>query len=411
MSGRDPGQLGVYGFRNRRDFGYQSLAVSDSSAITVDRLWNILGGAGKHVITIGVPQTSPPSPVSGAQVSCFLTADPRVDDFTYPHQLRREIEQLVGGYRVDVRNFRSNDRDRILAEIYEMTEQHFTVARHLLDTRPWDFFVMVEIGVDRIHHAFWRYLDPAHPQYVPNHRFRDVVLDYYRYLDDEIGDLLARFDDETTVFVVSDHGAQSMHGSVCINEWLIQEGYLVLKKYPESRLPLSQVDVDWSRTRAWGEGGYYCRLCLNVEGREPDGVVAANEYESLREELTRKLTTIKGPTGELIGNRVHRPEDLWTERRGIPPDLLVYFGDLAWRSNGTIGAGQVLSFENDTGPDDANHSKFGLLIASGPRVPAEHRCGLRIYDVAPTVLKLFGIPVPSEMLGTSFAMELGAAEE
>ncbi len=289
MTSKDPGQLGIYGFRNRQDYGYNSLGVANSSTVKIERLWDILGREGKHVITIGVPQTSPPAPVNGEQISCFLTADPRHDEFTYPHELRQEIEQIAGPYHVDVRNFRSFDRDRILAEIYEMTEQHFTVARHLLDTRDWDFFMMVEIGVDRIHHAFWRYLDPNHPQYEPDHRYRDVILDYYRYLDDEIGDLMSRFDDDTTVFVVSDHGAQPMEGAVCINEWLVQEGYLALDEKPDGPVPLQQAAIDWSRSKAWGEGGYYCRLCINVAGREPDGIVSSKEYESLRRELIQKL--------------------------------------------------------------------------------------------------------------------------
>src|SRR5438270_9534660 len=148
-----------------------------------------------------------------------------------------------------------------------MTEQRFAVARHLLATRPWDFFMMVEIGVDRIHHAFWRWLDETHPKFEASHRYTDVIRTYYHYLDDQIGELVEGLDDETTVFVVSDHGAQSMEGAVCINEWLLREGYLTLKEQPTGITPSSKAAVDWTRTVAWGEGGYYCRLCLNVEGR------------------------------------------------------------------------------------------------------------------------------------------------
>ena len=189
-----------------------------------DRVWDHLGRAGKHVCVVGVPQTSPPVPVNGELVSCFLTADTRTDPYTHPPELRAEIERLVGTYRVDVRNFRSDDRDRILAEIYAMTEQRFAVCRHLLDTRPWDFFMMVEIGLDRLHHAFWRFMDPAHPRHEPGHRYRDVIRSYYAYLDDEIGELLERFDDDTAVFVVSDHGARPMEGAICVNEWLATRG-------------------------------------------------------------------------------------------------------------------------------------------------------------------------------------------
>jgi len=398
LTGRDPGELGIYGFRNRQDYSYDALGVADSRAVRIERVWDHLGCAGKHVIVLGVPQTSPPVAVAGELVSCFLTPDSRKADYTHPPELRTEIERLVGPYRTDVRNFRSDDRDRILAEIYEMTEQHFTVARHLLDTRPWDFFMMVEIGVDRIHHAFWRFLDQTHPQHEPDHRYRDVIKHYYQYVDEEIGELLTRFDDETVVLVVSDHGAQAMEGAICVNEWLLQEGYLVLRDEPAAVTPFRDLAVDWARTRAWGEGGYYCRLCLNVEGREPAGIVPASEYDRLRDELSERLEGLPGPAGP-IGTRVHRPEDLWPTRLGISPDLVVYFGDLAWRSNGSVGHGRYYTFENDTGPDDANHSAYGLCVASGPGIRAQHRDDLVIYDVAPTILDLFELPAAEGMRG------------
>src|SRR5699024_6270180 len=142
-------------------------------------------------------------------------------------------ERVAPGYQVDVRNFRSDDRDRILAEVYEMTEQHFAVSRHLLDTRPWDVFMSVEIGLDRLHHAFWRYEEEArHPRFEGGHRYNGVINAYYQYLDDEIGGLLERFDEDTVVLVVSAHGARPMEGAICVNEWLMEQGYLVLNTPP-----------------------------------------------------------------------------------------------------------------------------------------------------------------------------------
>jgi len=401
VTGHDPGSLGIYGFRNRRDYSYDKLSVADSRWVKPERIWDRLGHLGKQAIVMGVPQTYPPSAINGVLVTSFLTPDPRRDQFTAPDSLRQEVETLVGPYHVDVRNFRSDDRDRILAELYEMTEQHFTLARHLLDTRDWDFFMSVEIGTDRIHHAFWSFLDPDHPRYEPGHRYAEVIREYYRYLDDEVGELLTRFDEDTLVLVVSDHGAQAMHGAVAINEWLIANGYLVLKEAPETTAPLRGDMVDWSRTRAWGEGGYYCRLCCNVKNREPNGIVEPGDYEALRDELIAKLEALPGADGEPIGTRVYRPEDLWPVQNGIPPDLVVYFGDLAWRSNGTVGHGRIHTFENDTGPDDANHSRYGLCIAAGPGIPRhdEQVDGLSIYDIAPTILHAFGQPIPSEMGG------------
>jgi predicted AlkP superfamily phosphohydrolase/phosphomutase len=405
-SGRDPGELGIYGFRNRTAHDYSSLGIADSSAVRVDRVWDHFARAGGHVIVVGVPGTSPPIEVNGELVSCFMTADPRTDPYTYPLSLRAEVEGLVGPYRVDVRNFRSEDRDRILAEVYEMTEQRFSVCRHLLDTRPWDFFMLVEIGLDRMHHAFWRFLDPTHPRYEPDHRYRDAIRNYYAYLDELIGELLERFDDDTTVLVVSDHGARPMLGAICVNEWLVDQGYLVLEepaRVGNGLTPFKDVKVDWSRTRAWGEGGYYCRLCLNVRGREPQGTVDPEDYDELRDELAERLTSLAGPDGVPIGTTVHRPEELWREQRGIPPDLVVYFGDLGWRSLGSLGHGVHWSYDNDTGPDDANHDRDGICILTGPGVPAGRREDLTIYDIAPTILSAAGIEADPALRGRALA--------
>jgi predicted AlkP superfamily phosphohydrolase/phosphomutase len=192
-----------------------------------------------------------------------------------------------------------------------------------------------------------------------------------------------------------------MEGGICVNEWLMQEGYLALREQPtgDERLPFSRAKVDWPRTRAWGEGGYYCRLCLNVQGREPEGVVAPGDYEKLRDELIARLEALPGPDGQSIGTRAFRPEELWPVRNGIAPDLVVYFGNLSWRSVGSLGHGQVHTFENDTGPDDANHSAHGLFVMSGPRASSGRRDNLLIYDVAPTVLDLFKLPIPAAMRG------------
>ena len=399
LTGRDPGELGIYGFRNRADHSYDGLTVADARAVTTDRVWDHLGRAGRHVIVVGVPQTSPPPAVNGELVSCFLTGDTRRDPYTHPAELRAEVERLVGAYEVDVRNFRSEDRDRILAEVYAMTEQRFAVCRHLLDTRPWDFFMMVEIGVDRMHHAFWRFLDAEHPRHEPGHRFGDVIRSYYAYLDDEIGELLERFDDDTAVVVVSDHGARPMLGAICVNEWLVQEGYLVLREPVDGPTPFRDAEVDWSRTRAWGEGGYYCRLCLNIRGREPQGIVDPADADALLAELAARLEAIPGADGRPIGTRAFRPEELWREQRGIPPDLVVYFGDLGWRSNGSLGHGRHWTFDNDTGPDDANHDRDGICIVAGPGVPAGRRDDLLIYDIAPTILSLAGLPAAAGMRG------------
>jgi predicted AlkP superfamily phosphohydrolase/phosphomutase len=106
----------------------------------------------------------------------------------------------------------------------------------------------------------------------------------------------------------------------------------------------------------------------------------------------------------------HRAEDLYTEAHGIAPDLLVYFGGLYWRSVGQVGTGTVHVFENDTGPDDANHAHEGLYALVAPGVPAGPGPERELWDVAPTLLELLGEPVPAEMEGRSMLGSSGEGE-
>ncbi len=400
---RNPGALGFYGFRNRRDHSYDRLSLADSRAVRVPRVWDLLSARDRPVIVLGVPQTYPVTRVNGVMVSCFLTPSTETAQYTYPAELADEIQDLVGHYLVDVENFRTNDKERLLADIEEMTEKRFRLAEHLLETRPWDLFFMVEMGTDRIHHGFWRFADPDHRLYEPDNPYASAMLDYYRALDEKVASLV-RFaeEDDTALLVVSDHGAKKMDGGICVNEWLRREGYLVLKEEPSEPTRLTPEMVDWTRTAAWGEGGYYCRLFLNVQGREPEGLIPAADYDRVRAEIASKLESLGDENGTTIGTVAHRPEDLYSERRGITPDLLVYFGDLRWRSVGQVGTGTVHVFENDTGPDDANHAHEGLYIAVADGIEPGPGPEYDLRDVAPTILTLLGEAVPAEMEGESW---------
>ncbi len=400
-SSRSPGALGIYGFRNRRDHSYEGLSIANSRSVSAPRVWDVLSTRGRSAIVIGVPPSYPVTALNGVMISCFLTPDTQRSQYTYPAELKQEIEGLVGTYMVDVDDFRTWDKERLLTDIEEMTEKRFRVAEHLLETRPWDLFFMVEMGTDRMHHAFWRFFDSEHRLHEPGNRFEGAMLAYYRALDAKIDRLLRFADDDTAVLVVSDHGAKPIDGGICVNEWLRNEGYLVLAEEPAEPTPLRPEMVDWSRTTAWGEGGYYCRLSLNVEGREPQGTVPAHEFEQVRAELKAKLEALGDERDRPIGTVAYRPEELYSEQNGIPPDLLVYFGELAWRSIGQVGTGTVHVLENDTGPDDANHAPEGLYLLAAEGVeagPGEER---DLRDIAPTLLTLLGEPVPGDMEGRS----------
>lgn len=388
VSGRDPGELGLYGFRNRVRDSYELRTVSHTDA---PRVWDVAGEHGKKVCVLYVPLTSPPSPVHGTMVGGFLgTGEP----FSHPPELGKSLEARFGPHAPDVDEFRTHDLDRLLDELYLTTRRRFAVGRALWREERPDLGMLVEMGTDRLHHAFWRHLDPTHPDHDPSDaRVRDAR-DYYAFVDAEVGAWLDEVSEDTTVLVVSDHGARAMRGAVCINEWLRRHGWLVLKDEPSEPTRLDPSMIDWGQTRAWGAGGYYARVFLNVAGREPQGIV--QDRHGAARELAAALEA-----DPVLRAQAHHPEVLYGAANGFPPDLMVFFGDLDYRSLGTVGL-DVFVREDDRGPDGCNHDWDGIVIAAGPKIGARGEVDTRsIHDVGPTVLDALGVPVPSRWRGTS----------
>jgi predicted AlkP superfamily phosphohydrolase/phosphomutase len=266
---------------------------------------------------------------------------------------------------------------------------------------------MVEMGPDRMHHGFWKYMDPEHRKHEPGNAYESAILDYHRHVDGLIGRLLTHADDDTVVFVLSDHGAKRLDGGIRVNEWLRREGLLATLAEPDGVCSPRDVGIDCTQTVAWGEGGYYARVFMNVEGREPNGVVAASDYDTVRDDLAARLAAIPDENGDPIATAVYKPEELYPEVHGVAPDLIVIFGDLLWRSVGTIGGEEgVHTFENDTGPDDANHAQDGMYVVAGPGVAATGEHDAHLLDIAPTVLELLRLPAHEGMRGRSLVPAL-----
>jgi predicted AlkP superfamily phosphohydrolase/phosphomutase len=399
---QDPGSIGVYGFRNRTDHSYNGLGIVNSKSIQDLTIWDQIAREGHRAKIIGVPPAFPPRKVNGICVGCFLTPDTNTDNYTHPSTVKDRIRAWVGEYPVDVKGFRTENNDWLKDEIYTMSRKHFAVVRELMREGDWAYLQFVEIGLDRLQHGFWKFHDPQHVLHKSDNPYRDVIRDYYRYLDAEVGTLLELLDEDTAVVVMSDHGAQRLDGGFCVNEWLVREGLLVLNEYPREITPFSQLSVNWDKTKVWSEGGYYARVFFNVQGREPNGVTAPGDYEKFRDEIKAKFEATTDEAGRALCTRVYKPDEIYRTVRNIAPDLVVHFGDLYWRSIGGVGYDKIHVQENDTGPDDCNHAQHGSFILAAPgQAAAGEMLDTHILDIAPTLLELGGYDVPNTMQGRS----------
>ena len=308
MASRTPGDLGVYGFRNRSDHSYGGLFIANGAAIKAPRLWDLVTRAGSPSIVLGVPGTYPPRPLNGVLVSCFLT--PSIESsYTYPPMLRREIESTVGEYLFDCPNFRTDDKEDLLAQVYDMTEQPLCARRAPARDQAVGLFAMVEMGPDRMHHGFWKFMDPEHRKHEPGNPFEDAILAYHRRIDELVARLLEHADEDTAVLVVPTtaqaHGRRNPRKRVAPARKAL------------AAAPLRRGEAGRRRRRlgadsCLGRGGYYARVFMNVRGREPEGTVDPEQYEQVRDDLAARLAAIPDEQGRPIGTKV------FSRRTSIP---------------------------------------------------------------------------------------------
>jgi predicted AlkP superfamily phosphohydrolase/phosphomutase len=405
-SGLDPGQLGVYGFRTRRR-GSVKESVVDAREVSDAAIWHRLDAEGLACVVLNVPLTFPPERLRhGIIVADFLGPNDGCAR-TEPKDIADQIRHWVGEYPVDIAAGRRHDRRVLVDDARAMCDAHFEVARRLLTERDWNFAMVVEVGLDRLHHELWACIDPAHPRFEPDSPWAEELRNYYVLLDYWIGRLLECCDVHTSVFVVSDHGAQAMQGGFRINEWLRSQGLLVLHNEPQRAMRFDPGEVDWERTSVFAWGGYHARIHLNIKGREPFGRVAPEEAPKLIEQIAEQLRKITGPNGEAWQTSVQLPESLYHEVRGLPPDLLAFFDQLRWRALDTVGGDSELHWpECDHGPSGANHAWQGILIHRDMGSPNHGHPELEeqdLLDLVPTWLAMMGRPLTPRLRGHPIA--------
>ena len=395
---QDPGSLGIYGLRNRPDCSYSPPVPAASTGVQA-ALWDQVAAAGKKSIVVAVPPIFLPRRIAGISIGCSLTSDPAVDEITFPEGLRDAIRELMGDYAADV-NLAGQSQDELRERIFDMNRKHWEAVRWLLREQEWDYFHFVDAGLDRVQRAFWRYFDPQHPQYQPGNPYQEVISDYHLWLDEQVGSVLELLDAETVLLLVSTNGARALDGGFAINQWLQREGLLVLNEPPGPGItPFDQFNINWTRTRAWGGGGPCASLYFNVQGREPQGVIPAQDYEAFRDELKTRLESLCEDGGRPLQAQGFKPNRLYRQTRNVAPDLIVQFNEGRCSAIGSVGHPGL--FVRDLA-DGCTPATPGIFVLNAPNCPLNGAYeGAHLLDMAPTVLDLAGYEIPASTQGRS----------
>jgi predicted AlkP superfamily phosphohydrolase/phosphomutase len=308
------------------------------------------------------------------------------------------------------------DEQMFMDDLYKAFDDRAQVILSRIDTGHWDLLVGVIESTDRVQHMMWRLADPDHPMYdvALAARFGDSILRVYRRADQFVGEVLERVDPRTTIVIVSDHGFHSWRKAVNLNTWLVQEGYMVLQTQGGPQPGEKKLDdlfgggefwenVDWSRTRAYAMG--LGQIYFNLRGRESRGIVSPGaEARQLADEISARLLTMTDPEdGARIVRAVYKRDDIYTGGYILnAAELQVGMEDgyrVSWQT--TLGGSpqgivypNMKKWSGDHGGYDFA-TTAGVLITNKPVASATPS----IMDIAPTVLKYFGVQIPGEIDG------------
>ncbi|ACM56504.1 alkaline phosphatase family protein [Halorubrum lacusprofundi] len=370
-SGVNPGETGVYGFQDREVGSYDTY-VPMGRDVQATRVWDRVTEAGLNATVMNVPVTFPPQRTVQRMVSGYLSPD--VDKAAHPEELRKYLTESDYRLSVNAKLGHRKDKAEFIEQARQTLDARAEAFSRYVEMDDWDLFVGVFSTPDRINHFLWGDYEDGGP-------YREDMLAFYAALDEHIGNIRKALPNDVRLVVGSTHGFARLRYDVYCNEWLEREGWLSYEG-GDDHGSLSDIAGD-ARAYSLVPGRFY----LNVEGREPDGVVPESEYEAVREELRAELEAWEGPNGNPVAKRVVERETVFRgDHDAIAPDLVVIPHEGFDLKSGFRPHDAV--FDPD-GPRTGMHTfEDAALFIDHPDAKVEDA---DLLDVAPTLLRLLDV--------------------
>lgn len=427
-TGKNPGKHGAHDFIIRDE--NNEMVVINSKRVKEKKIWNILSDYNKKVGIIHFPISYPPEKVNGFMISGFISP-PNTDNYSYPPGLYSEILKEIGDYIFNVRvpvetrwhKLTSKEIKPFIDHLLKEVNLRYRALRYLMEKeKDWDFLYVLFMSTDKIQHVLWKYLDNREQMY-PRGEIYEYALKCYRQIDEILGDIYKRIDDDTSLIIISDHGFGPKKKWFHINMWLEDNGYLTknLKKLVTAKIkeklglksgkcfegvPAPTVRrtefLNMQKTKAYSPNSSSYGIFINLKGRDKYGIVKPGvEYNSLKEELKRKLLDLRDEeTGQKIFDNVYFSEQIYHGPYvKTSPDLILAPAE---------GYMVIDSFTPLAGKDnlvkirssEGYHRPDGIFIATGKNIKKGAKIEDRsIMDMAPTILFLMNLPILSDMDG------------
>lgn len=317
MTGVGPGEHGIYGFTDLEPREI-TLRLPSFDDIRHPVLWQQVPK--KRSVIVNLPFTYPARPLNGTLIAGFVA--PIFERSVYPESLIRRLKAI--SYRIDVDATRGrHDRRFLIADLFDTLKIHTQAMEDLLKHEPWDLFIGVITGTDRLHHFFF----DAHAD--PGNTFHKDFIAYYRSIDAFFGRFLQCLGSDTRVVALSDHGFTELRIQVYLNHILKTEGYLSFVR-PD---PQGPQDIHPGSTAFAMDP---TRIYMNRRDRFRNGILGASEADELKARLQSRLEGLRladagiresdglGSTDDLLFEAVHRGEDMYHGKcLDLAPDLVV----------------------------------------------------------------------------------------
>jgi predicted AlkP superfamily phosphohydrolase/phosphomutase len=445
LTGMNPGKHGIFDFTVNNHSNYEAKSLANSFSIKAPAFWDILPGYDKKTIFFFLPLSYPPREVKGVMVSKVKPEIMEKSSFTFPSSLKEEMIRELGVIDFEQlpfnaaakREFTSRDHrffGRKLKQLNYKFDMERQAVRYLISRFPWDVCILYFNNTDLLQHWYWKFMDEGHHFYNPGNGFCDAIYDGYRKVDTFIGEILSTLDEDTTVFIFSDHGFGPLYYKFYLNRWLMDRGLLFLKKDSNKKLQFKFVDikkvlnrmglrgmaegltglfskafipvlrwvnlplkdvVDWTRTKAYGT---MMGININLGGRESYGIVKRNEYDGLIRYIKSELKRLTDSRGKEVIDKVFQKEEVYHGSfMEYGTDLLFTF-EKSFPCQITLEPFSREIFARTDKEELLSGTHFstsqGILLTKGPCIkPNNPVYDANIMDILPTTLYLLGLPI------------------
>ncbi len=362
------------------------------------------------------------------------------------------MEQAVGPYRPwDISVHDGGREAQALAALTDFLEHHLKAVQFLMNRCDWDLFMYDLMATDRFQHEMWHVWDDSHRARKGQEARLDLLKPgcraFWETLDRGIGAIAAALPADTALILMSDHGFGPIEHYVNFNVWLLQRGDIALQdslyvrqkrwfyergltpetvynvmiklgladqrvsrfrgkqtnaleRFAESAF-LSRRHIDWSKTRAYSQGNFG-QIYLNLKGRQPFGCIEPADARAVLDDLKAGLMAIPNPeTGAPLIARIYERDELYHGPHAqLAPDLTVVPDDWRYRTIGLHDFTTNRVISPAFGPT-GDHRMEGVFIAQGPAFHpgATLADDANLLDIAPTILRLLGVPLPADLDG------------